>query len=302
MNRKLISLAFACAIFALTVPAGAQSLTRLEQATISLWPEYDQPSVLVIIQAELPADTSFPTELEMLIPGDVGQPFAVAQRASDDRLVNADFDFREGPGEWSTVTVTAETPTVWVEYYDDLVIEDTVRSFEYVWPGTPLAGELSYEVQHPVGAFDLELDPPALEQPVGADGLVYSRGVLQERAGSELPSVYFEYQKESSVLTVDTLDTAPSPGTSEPAPAAAGRAATDWLPYLVAGIGLALLVGAGYLYWRDRKSEPEEPPRRRGPRTTSGAQDAVRYCHACGKEVRQGDSFCSNCGAALRQD
>lgn len=300
MKRKLISLALVCAIFALAFPAGAQSLTRLERATISLWPEYDQPRVLVIIQAELPADANFPTQLEMLIPGDVGQPFAVAQRASDNRLVNADFDFREGPGEWSSVTVTAETSTIWVEYYDDLIIEDTIRSFEYVWPGTPLTAELSYEVQHPVGAFDLELDPPALEQTVGADGLVYSRGVLQERVGSDLPSVFLEYQKESAVLTIDTLDTAPSPGTTDPAPAAAGQGPADWLPYVVGGVGLALLVGAGLLYLRNREAEPGEPPHRRGPRRASGAAGTVHYCHSCGTEVGQGDRFCSNCGAALR--
>lgn len=300
MKRKLLGLLLGCAVFALALPAGAQTLTRLDRVSIALWPEYDQPGVLVIVQAELPGDTAFPTQLEMLIPGDVGQPFAVAQRASDNRLVNADFDFREGPEGWSTVIITAETSIVWVEYYDDLVIDGDSRRFEYHWPGTPIASELVYEVQHPVGASQFSLDPEALEEDIGADGLVYSRGPLGTLPGNDQPSVLLEYQKQSSILSIDSLEVSGASDTAQPSTPGAGLRGADWITYAVGGVGLALLLGAGFLYWKTRQGDAPGPKRRRARGRTGESQG--RYCHSCGSRVSSEDRFCRSCGAVLRRE
>lgn len=300
MPRKLILLSLIMAALAMSGPAEAQSSARLERATISIWPEYDRPSALVILRAELPSDTAFPTQVELKIPAGVGQPFAVAQRAGDDRLVNADYDFREGTEAWSTVVVTAETPVIWVEYYDNLEFAGEARTFEYTWPGTPLAGELLYEVQHPVGATDLILEPPATAEVVGADGLVYSRGPFQDGLEGSLPSFSLRYMKASSVLTVDAIGAAADSAPELPAQQDAARAPAEWLAYAVGGLGVVLLVGAGLLYWRNRASEGGGPSRPR--RRSIARRQGGRYCHECGQVVSEGDRYCSNCGARLRQE
>lgn len=302
MLRKLSLITLLLAGFGLFAPAAAQSPARLERATISIWPEYDRPDALVILRAELPTDTGFPTKVELQIPSSVGQPFAVAQRAADDRLVNADYDFREGSEVWSTVVVTAETPVIWVEYYDSLVFDEEVRSFEYVWPGTPLVGELLYEVQHPVGASDLVLDPPAAEEVVGADGLVYSRGSLLPDAEGGPPSISLRYTKGSSLLTADALEASGEAAPDLPDQPVAGRAPPDWLAYAVGGLGVVLVAGALFLFRKNRASEGVKRSRIRGRRGAPEApREGGRYCHQCGEKVAADDRFCSNCGAAQRR-
>ena len=62
--------------------ARAQTEPRLSLLDIAVWPEFDRPLVLVIIQAELSADTTLPAPLTLRIPAIAGQPYAVAPAAS----------------------------------------------------------------------------------------------------------------------------------------------------------------------------------------------------------------------------
>ena len=83
-RRLLLLVASVLGLFAL-LPAVRAADVRLDSMRVELWPEYDQPRMLVLYSAQLAADTVFPARLEFHIPLDAGQPHAAGterQRAT----------------------------------------------------------------------------------------------------------------------------------------------------------------------------------------------------------------------------
>ena len=152
----------------------AQTPPAIERLEVALWPEYDQPSVLVIYRAAFAPDVSYPAQVTLPIPADVEEPFAVAVRAADGSLLYAEGYERTVQGDWALITFLADTPDVQLEYYDLLERQGDERQFAFTWPGGFDVGSLSYEVQHPVGAPDMTLEPPPDSQQTRNDGLLYS--------------------------------------------------------------------------------------------------------------------------------
>ena len=90
MQKRLIIFLLLGLIFLVPV-AQAQGVLRLAELEVDLWPEYDNPGVLVIYKAKLPADVSLPVNVSLKIPAAAGEPFAVAVRQMDGALLNAAF-------------------------------------------------------------------------------------------------------------------------------------------------------------------------------------------------------------------
>ena len=75
--RRLIVLIF-LAVMLPPLSTAAQEKISLSQLEIDLWPEFDQPSMLVIYKATLPSGVSLPVDLTFRIPLAAGSPSAVA--------------------------------------------------------------------------------------------------------------------------------------------------------------------------------------------------------------------------------
>ena len=69
----LILLLFA--LLTIPLPANAQGQVSLDTVTIQLWPEFDQPSMLVILNIQLAPSVSLPSELTFQLPKKVEKPF-----------------------------------------------------------------------------------------------------------------------------------------------------------------------------------------------------------------------------------
>lgn len=54
--------------------AFAQGNLTLSSVEVDLWPEYDQPAVLVIYRVVLPASVVLPADLTLRIPAAAGEP------------------------------------------------------------------------------------------------------------------------------------------------------------------------------------------------------------------------------------
>ena len=74
------------------VVAAQSNEPTLTSAQVSLWPEYDKPSMLVIYRLTLPPQVSLPANLTVSIPSRVGKPNAVASRQANGTLLNAQYD------------------------------------------------------------------------------------------------------------------------------------------------------------------------------------------------------------------
>ena len=124
---------------------------------VDLWPEYDQPNMLVIYRGTLPADTPLPATLTLRVPARVGAPFAVAYDDGSGGLMEAGYS-TSIDGDWLAVTLETPTPNFQLEYYDDLERAGERRSYTFDWPGDYAVEQLSVLLLPPQGASEIQTE------------------------------------------------------------------------------------------------------------------------------------------------
>ncbi|HEX9767526.1 MAG TPA: zinc ribbon domain-containing protein [Kiloniellales bacterium] len=261
-----------------------------------MWPEYDRAATLVIYRFQLGANTPLPAVVELPIPSSVGEPNAVAWQDADQALFDAAHTI-EAAGDWATVRIEMEqSRTGQLEYYADLQIVDDLRSFRFDWPGGVQIEALAYEVQQPVTATELTIVPEADRQSLGPFGLNYSIADLGPREAGSRWAIDISYRKADTILTVEALQPL-----GEPAAPVGNEVGTPvLLPWLLGGLGLAM-VGAGAIYYSRARRTPAPALRRRRSGATDAEIDASTiFCHNCGTRAQMSDKFCRNCGTRLR--
>ncbi len=276
--------------------ARAQSLITLSTLQIQLWPEYDQPKMLVIYDFRLPVSVKLPVSVTMSIPKDA-HLVAVASQASDGSLLNTDYIGPTVDAAWQTITIQIQTATTYhIEYYQSLTRSGQQRQFTYRWPGSYAVGDMSISIRVPPDTTSIVTDP-AMKSTTGADGtpsLIKDFGALP--AGEQLP-LQITYTKTTETLSVPQESVQPSKpiGSSTP-----GRVLlTNYLPYILGVLGV-LGVGAAAVYFlqpRGRRAPGRE--RHRKARSENAGKPDV-YCHQCGARAQMGDRFCRVCGTELR--
>jgi hypothetical protein len=296
-HKWLIPLLFAL-LFTISCPASAQGEVTLDSVTVQLWPEYDQPDMLVILNYQLASSVSLPAELTFQLPGNVEKPYVVAvgptaQTVSDQ---NIDFDYQK-KGEWLEVTVTAEYPAIQIEYYDSsLRIQDEDRSFTYLWPGNYAAGALTVSLRIPVDTTEVTTDPQMKDISPADSGQTLLEWSTSNLEVSEQVPISISYVKTSDRLSISgPLETGV---VDENTP---GRVSlSNYLPYILGGLGVLLIIGGGIYFWQTSQGKPKTRKRRRSREKDDEGENI--YCHQCGKRAQPGDRFCRTCGTRLRKE
>lgn len=301
---KRITLFLFISILWLVPAVKAQESPSLDTLTIDLWPEYDDPGVLVIYKAVLSPQITLPAEVTFRIPVEAGKPSAVAVGLDPSSVADVVYDIQV-MGDWIDVSFIATTPSIQFEYYDPrLVKEGAQRTFMYEWPGDLAVNSLIAQIQHPIGASNVSVTPAVGRIIQGSDGFTYNLievGALQAGIPFELN---LSYQKDSDALSIQSLQIQPSATLT---PRSVGMLNLgQWWIWLLVFLGLVLIGGGGYWYWRSgqQESPAKARRRRRAPRQeTAGTlpQEAI-YCHQCGKRAGAGDRFCRSCGSRLRTE
>lgn len=200
-------------------PAAAQeqapALARLE---VALWPEYDEPRVLVMYRAKLPAGTKLPAVVSLEIPASVGEPHAVATKHADGGLFTATY-VRTVKGDWATIAVTADVVDLQLEYYAPLDTSKPERELTWTWPGGIAVQDLAVEVQRPRTGTSLRVGPGNAELGVMSDGLTYGRLDLGAVKAQAKATITATYTKNDAQLTSPRSATAPqAPADGMPPP------------------------------------------------------------------------------------
>lgn len=304
--RKLVPLLVMILVLLLPSVAWAQNPITLDKLQISIWPEYDKPSVLVIYQVTLSATTSYPATLSIRIPTDAGDPNAVAARQVDDSLFSIDHT-RQVVGEWAIITFTTTTPELQLEYYDpSLTKNDTARHFTYLWPGDYTVSQLSVQVQQPFDATQMRISPSLGQGVPGDSNLTYYTQDLGTVSAGQDFQISIDYQKASDVLSAENLPIEPSD--TIPQGTVADINLKTWLPWVLGILGAGLIFGGIIWFWQSGRQQPANQPRRRRSRsgayerdTLSSSAGDTTYCSQCGKRASPGDQFCRYCGSSLRR-
>ena len=297
-------------VLCLAVPVFAQEPAGLKTLRIALWPEFDDPRLLVILDGEMnqPGQTvriPLPPQAEVN---------AVATMADGANFLNAEWETATAGDGTSIISFKPAQSGFRVEYYLPLAANADQRISKFSLPaGYLTAADTVIEALLPPSATGFSSDP-AMQSSSTSDngGQVYQRSLGAVAAGAAIEQT-LTYDNATGALAVAEgarATQAPAAATpaAAPAPTASGGASSRTLVIVLLGILAVALVGVGLFgLWRTRQAPAEAaapPPRASKPGSTkpAGPTDAGidRFCRQCGTEFRRDDRFCRECGAPRR--
>lgn len=276
---------------------------------VQVWPEHDQPTVLVIATGSVVTDTAFPQPMSIPLPAGASI-HAVAYPGEAGNLLTLPWTTEDGPAG-PAVVFELNQPHFVVEYYADILSSPPNRSFALDL-GVPYAAQqATVTLRQPARASALQVTPAMTA--TGMDDLgnpTYALDLGPLAAGQSVP-FQVSYTKADGEPSKPAAVSTPS-AAATPAPAAEGQ---SWLPLALgiavgAAAGMAILYGvlnrrsaAGSRQTRRRearrKGERSAPPRAGASKPVDSAA-ANQFCVQCGQQFDLSDRFCRGCGAARR--
>lgn len=304
MRRFVSLILFIFITVTVVFPVSAQSEIEINEMQVKIWPEYDHPSVLVINNIFLSGNVKFPAKVSFNIPASAGEPHSVAVRELDGQLYLLEYEMKSN-GEWNELTFTTPYGELWIEYYDPaIVIEGNNRSYAYSWEGQYLVKDFKLEIQQPFTATNMSFKESMGAAHLGNDGLTYFTNDVGEIKPNNKISLNIQYTKTDDLLSSNASMPVQPVSPLEESSSQNNSYFTQTLPYIVAGIGLVVLVAGVFMYLSRKK---EVLPKQKGrysssrPRISSATEDTI-FCHRCGRKADQGDVFCRACGTKLKRD
>jgi hypothetical protein len=291
-----------------SVPAYAQSVVVFDTFDVSVWPEYDTPTVLVINKISLPQQASLPAEVTLRIPAGVGKIYTVAVGSSADTVSDSGVDYKFTPGkDFSQVTIKASARFIQMEYYDPGLIKNaSQREYVFDWLGDYKVNNFRFELRQPLQASNLTVDPALTNSVLDSDGFQFSEYKMSGLEVGQKQVFKIKYQRETDSPSTSFLQVQPSTPLDQ---SISGQSTwTTYLPWGLGGLGLALLLIAGYIYWSSGKSSRASGASRK--RHSAGQNSSVEsvdgnqqvHCAQCGKRAQPGDRFCRACGGRIRRN
>ena len=272
----------------------AQNAVTFESFNVRLWSEYDQPSMLVIYDFELAPDTTLPTKVDIRIPKDANITAVAYLEGSD--LLNTEFTGPVEDGDWQIITYFAKTLTTYhLEYYQPIQRDGANRSFTYQWNGAYLVKNFRVEIQLPDDSTAVKATPMLPFVP--NQPFLSGNASVSNLAAGKTYQVDLTYARvsEAPIVPSASQQVEAEPITQE----TSGRVTLDNLPYILAGVGVLLIVAAIFYFWRSNSVQAPKPRKRQ--HSAKGETSDV-YCHECGARANGDDRFCRTCGSKLRTE
>ncbi|MBC7876305.1 MAG: hypothetical protein H7Y59_03965 [Anaerolineales bacterium] len=277
----------------------AQTGVIFSNVNVQFWPEYDKAEMLVINYITLSPETSLPSVINLKIPADVENPLVVAVGPSLDEVTDQGVQFStKVDNNWLVVSIQATGHAIQLEYYDPSLKKDgSSRSYHYEWLNDYIVQNFIVTVQQPFDASKLKTSPALQSDGVHSDKLQYYQADFGAIAISEKFSFDLSYEKRSDVFSISQLTIEPV-NISEDTP---GRMSfSNTLPYLLVGMGVAIIVGGFAYYWGWAGRGTSKKSRRRARAQVEEESAEESYCPQCGARAKSGDRFCRVCGGRIR--
>lgn len=325
-GRLLLALLSVFAALAVTLawlPSAHAADLSASQMKVSLWPEYDDPRVLVINQADLDPSVQLPAGVSFNIPKGAEIGMACEVDSSDGHACKT-YQLVDN-GDYQTLTYEAEAEhKVFLEYYYDAFAAGTPeRSFDFSFrPGFPVKS-LSLEVQEPLRSTGFALDPVLSQTATDSQGLTYHTQNYTDVSVEQPLDVKVSYTKTDNNPSVSKSDSVAEAGSSTSASAAGGQRNTA--VFAVLGV----LAFGGVLFGSYKKLRPaaarssrsggrparaQSDNRQRSAQRGAGAKSKAagsggskkrrsaadgdpKYCTDCGSQLERQNRFCSECGS-----
>ena len=285
---SVLGILFVFCLWVLSVEAQAD--TTIDTLTVEIWPDYDQPDVLVLLTGELAHTTALPATVTIPLPANA-RVNAVA-RITPDRVMIDDIDYTETA---DSITLTTPDPSFRVEYYYPYSVAGDQHSFAFNWTPNMAINQMFVAIQQPASAANLTTNPATTDVAIRqTDGLTYHTLPAESVPAGQTFAVSVSYQMTSPLLTAAQLQNQGSGATGVSPSSTTPTATSNWALYLAA-VGTTLIGIA--MFWQAYNNRQKRGPTRPA-RSKSTAK--ASFCHNCGQRRQRGDQFCRHCGTALK--
>lgn len=297
--RKLFLILALGAMFVFPSFVSAQNDAAISNMSVQLWPEYDQPSMLVITDFQVAENTLLPVNLSFRIP-QAANLIAVASITSDGGFLNAIYDGPKTEGKWQVFTLTISENTAYrFEYYQPLTFNGNQRAFSYLWDGAYAVDEFQIFVLKPRDVTSFSTTPAYVSVLQENGNSYYDSGVAKLASG-ETFSFDLLYEKTTGALIAPPQEIQPAAPVNESTP---GRVSlNNSLPYIIGGLGMVIIVSGIVYYWQAGRTFSKRSRRRSQAHEERQNDGGDTYCPQCGTRAKAGDRFCRVCGVRLRQE
>lgn len=299
LKRVFLFTLFATLFLAMTSPALAEEPLKISIMDISVWPEYDQPGVLVQYQGSLlatPTKTN-PVEVYFLVPKGAGVGAACAIQSNGNHTSET-WKETDADDALTKVTFKVTEPQFHVEYYYNPLPAAADKKFSFAYTAGLPTDEIDLDVQHPLKATAFTLTPDAPNSHKEQDGFTYHQYTFKQVAAGQKLSTDVAYSKSDPKPSVSSDKPASSPSAAD----AASSGGINPNQLIVIATFLAMAGIIIYFVW-ERNRRVLQPAYGRVEHYEAAPQAAVLatngFCTQCGSPMQAGDRFCARCGTAV---
>lgn len=299
--RKLLVIFTLLAGLLFPTQVHAQSVVGFESLNVSLWPEYDTPTALVIYRIKLSQQTALPAQVTLRLPATVKKLAVVAVGDTADSVSDSNITYTFTPGtDYANITIEASKKCIQIEYYDPALVKNgNQRNYTLEWGGEYSVDTFHLDLRQPLQATGFTSEPALTNTVLDTEGFQlseYNQTNLQ--AGQKL-TFNMSYKRETDSPSTSFLQVQPSAPLDQNVPGQTSW--TTYLPWILGGVGLALLLIAGGVYWTSNRAARSAIGRKRHSNHSADAGGSQVYCSQCGKRAQSNDRFCRACGARIQK-
>ena len=288
-------------------PAGDLSMARLR---LSVWPEYDDPRVLVILRGEMAPAQAFPTRIGLPLPKGA-EIIGAGMISEQNELLVHPHQVLPGDGQ-DRLEMQLPVPRFFLEfYYNPFTTTGAAKRLAYTVALPYPITVLEVDVQQPSQSSEFVLTPPPAESSTDERGLTYHQFVYHNVAAGQGPTFTIAYTKTARTPSVAQRQMQPQPPAPMHPTQVRVRRALVGGSVLVGAI--VLCIGWAWLTRRSRSRARSVASEAVPPGSLAEAFVAlvqheatpvaapVNFCTDCGRKLLPEDRFCADCGKLVQR-
>ena len=296
--KRLLSLLLLLALLLPLATHAQGNSTDIDRMEVSLWPDFDDASLLVLITASMPANASLPADITIPLPNGYDQDRLVVARITEDGNM---IDDLQAVKTANSVTFSMPENRFRIEYYVPYTANGDQRQIDFTWLSSDLnVATFQVAVQKPAMATEMTVIPEPIGEMGGGTGLTeYLLPEVSLPAGTAYEATA-DYVVNGRLLSIDILNNNTQPTTdngvtSEPA----DNNDTLIILFGITGILLIAVAIGWYIYTSRQNNKPPQKPK--PVRTKQTRVKSARFCRECGSPLTAGAKFCTSCGTAVKK-
>ena len=293
MKRKSLMLLIFYMMMPMATGFAQNPVSVIDSLGIEIWPDYDKPSVLVLLTGALPADTRLPASVTIPLPEEARLNAVARIDGKDGNMKDDIFSSIEPPG---TLMFTTPDLRFRVEYYFPYTVNKNQISFDYNWLADLTVNNFQLRIQRPTSAGTLNTKPATASVVRSGDGFDYHSFPVRIVPAGQSFSLQVDYKISAAQLSTENLPATNTSIQTAELPATPGSGfGINWALAAVVTGGLLIIAA---LIW-STASRRSSPSIRKPNDSRVERQSRAEFCRNCGEPTDEGDKFCSGCGTEL---